>query len=138
VEEKESVAERGKRVLEQEAAADAVAARKFDPARLMARADEIQIIKDPVLGEIKYTVLTTQDMFEIATCTSAVEQTKQTLFRLLHKAYPELKSPDDILKLPAQTVVRLGEILEGTENFFQIPKRSTPGSKQTEMPNISA
>lgn len=136
--ENESAAERGKRVLEQEAAADAEAARKFDPAKLMAKADEIQSIEDPVLGEIKYTLLTTQDMFEIANCTSAVEQTKQTLFRLLQKAYPELKSPDDILKLPAQTVVRLGEILEGTDNFFQIPKRSTPGSKQTETLNTSA
>lgn len=135
--ENESAVERGKRVLEQEAAADAEAARKFDPARLMTEADEIQIVKDPALGEIKYTVLTTQDMFEIAQCVGPVEQTKQTLFRLLHKAYPEIKSPDDILKFPAQTVVRLGEIIEGAENFFQIPKRSTPGSKPTGTPNTS-
>jgi hypothetical protein len=135
---KEGPAARGKRILEEEAAAEAEAAKAFDPLKLIANVEEIQTTKDPILGEIKYTVLTTQDMFEIAGYSTPVEQTKQTLFRLLHKAYPDLKTPDDILKLPAQTVVRLGEILEGPDNFFQIPRRSRTGSKTTETPKQSA
>lgn len=126
---KESPAERGKRILEEEAATDREAAKKFDPVKLIANADQIQIIKDPVLGEVKYTVLTTQDMFDISALTTPIDQTKEILYRLLHKAYPDIKSPEDILKLPAKTVTRLGEIVAGIENFFQLPKSSTVGSK---------
>jgi hypothetical protein len=138
VKEEGGPAARGRRILEEEAAADAEATKKFDPRKLIANAEQVLTIKDSVLGEIKYTVLTTQDMFEIAQSKTGVEQTEQTLYRLLHKAYPDLKSPDDILKLPAQTVVRLGEVLEGAENFFQIPRRSKAGSKPTETSNTSA
>jgi hypothetical protein len=133
--EAESPAKRGKRILEEEAAAEAEIAKTFDPIKLIADADKIQEIKDPILGLVKYTVLTTEDMFAIGKCATPSDQTKETMYRLLRKAYPELKSPDDILKLPAQTVVRLGEIIEGPDNFFQIPRYSLPGSKPTETPN---
>lgn len=135
---KEGAAARGKRILDRIDAQERETAKKFDPAKLIEDSARILTVQDPVLGEIKYTVLTTQNMFEISECTTAVERTKQTMFRLLHKAYPKLKSPDDILKLPAQTVVRLGEILDGSDNFFQIPKLSKPGSTQTKTPNTSA
>jgi hypothetical protein len=133
----ESPAERGKRILTEETVKDAAAAEAFDPIRLIRDADKIQTINDSILGTVKYTVLTTEDMFAIGKCTTPVDQTKETMFRLLHKAYPELKSPDDILKLPAATVVRLGEIIDGKDNFFQIPKYSLPGSMQTSLPNSS-
>ena len=127
--EPESPVERGKKILEEEATADAEAARKFNPAKLIMDAAQIQTIKDPVLGEVKYTVLTTNDMFELSQYTTPIDQTKQTLYLLLHKAYPEIETPNDILKLPAKTVIRLGEIIAGPDNFFQLPKSSTLGLK---------
>jgi hypothetical protein len=133
---KESPAERGKRILEDEVAKDAEVSKMFDPVQLIADSAKIRIIKDPVLGEVKFTVLTTEDMLAIsAQSDDVVAQTKEIFFRLLHKAYPDLKSPDDIGRLPATTLTRLSEILGASENFFQIPKTSKHGSKKTLKPS---
>lgn len=134
----ESPAERGKKLFEKEDAEQREIAKKFDPVKLIEDSQRIRTIKDPVLGEVKYTLLTAQDLFEISEVKAVDAQTKIIFFKLFHKAYPGLKCPDDIGKLPAETLTRLSEILWGKDNFFGIPKTFQSGSKQTTPQNASA
>jgi hypothetical protein len=131
---KEGPAERGKRILERIDAEEREIAKKFDPVQLIEESEKIRVIKDPVLGDIKFTPLTTKDLFELSKVQGQYEQTTEIFYRLLRKAYPKLKGPDDIGKLPAQKLTRLSEILVAKENFFQIPKTLQRGSNVTTPP----
>jgi hypothetical protein len=133
--EKEGVAARGKRILDRIDAEERETAKKFDPALLVEESEKIQTIHDAVLGEVKFTPLTTKDLFELSKVQGEYEQTTEIFFRLFRKAYPKLKSPDDIGKLPGDKLTRLSELLNSKENFFQIPRKFQRGSNATTSPS---
>lgn len=133
--EKESPAARGKRILDRIEAEEAETAKKFDPAQLIEDSERVHVIKDPVLGEVKFTPLTTKDLFELSKIQGEYEQTTEIFFRLFRKAFPKLKSPEDIGKLPGDKLTRLSELLNSKENFFQIPRKLRHGSNATTQRN---
>lgn len=124
-----SPAEVGKEIFEKEEQKDRELAKKFSPQKILEDAKQIRTRKDPVLGELKYTVLTTGDLLALSKITDEWERARSTIFRLLHKAYPELKEEKDVDNFPGTVTTRLCEVIAGPENFFQIPQISTVGSK---------
>jgi len=131
-------AEVGRELFEKEEAAEREIAKKFDPRRILEKARTIKIIKDPVLGELKYTVLAAKDFWELNKLPDEWERTRKTIFLLLHKAYPELKSETDLDDFPPEEITRLCELIASPENFFHLPQTSTPGSAKTKTPKSSA
>jgi hypothetical protein len=127
-------AERGRELFEKEDAEDREVAKKFDPKDILAKASKVRKVRDPVLGEIKYTVLTTGDLFEVNRIEDKEGKARAILFRMLRKAYPELKE-DDINEFPMDVTTRLLQVLMSGENFFQIPQVSNAGSKSTSTPS---
>ena len=132
-----SPAETGRELFEKEEAADRELAKKFDPKRILQKAGEIRTLEDPVLGEIKYTILTTGDLFKLDKIAEKEERARMTIFLLLHKAYPDMKE-QDIDGFPGDTTTRLCELIASPENFFQIPQVSRTGSESTNTPNSLA
>ena len=132
-----SPAETGRELFEKEEAAERQLAKKFDPKRILQKANEIRTLDDPVLGEIKYTILTTGDLFKLDKITDKEERARMTIFLLLHKAYPDMKE-QDIDGFPGDTTTRLCELIASPENFFQIPQVSKTGSESTNTPNSLA
>jgi hypothetical protein len=126
----ESPAEKGKRLFEKEEAVDIEAANKFDPKKILSKADEIRKIMDPILGEISYTVLTTGDVFEVNKIEDKEAKAKAILFRLLRKAYPDLKE-GDIDRFPMDVTTRLLQLLMSDDIFFQTPQQLKSGSEST-------
>lgn len=133
--EKEGPAARGKRILDRLDAEEKEIAKKFDPVQLVEDSEKIKTIQDPVLGEVRFTPLTTKDLFELNKIQGEYEQTTEIFYRLLRKAYPKLKGPDDIGKFPGDKLTRLSELLSSKENFFQIPRKFQRGSNATTMPS---
>ena len=133
-----SPAEVGKEIFEKEEQEDRELAKKFSPQKILEDAKEIHILNDRVLGEVKYTVLTTGDLLAMNKLTDEWERTRSTIFRLLHKAYPELKEEKDVDNFPGHVTTRLCELIADPENFFQIPQVSTNGSELTKKRKSSA
>jgi hypothetical protein len=125
-----SPAEKGRELFEKEDTADNGLARKFDPKKILEKANETKTLNDPVLGEVKYTILTTGDLFKLDKITEKEERARMTIFLLLHKAYPDLKK-EDIDEFPAEVTTRLCELIADPGNFFQIPQVSKAGSEST-------
>ena len=123
-----SPAEVGKELFEKEEQKDREVAKKFSPQKILEDAKEIRILNDPVLGEVKYTILATGDLFAMKKITDEWERARSMIFRLLHKAYPELKEEKDVDNFPGHVTTRLCELIADPENFFQIPQVSMPGS----------
>ena len=132
-----SPAETGRELFEKEEAAERQLAKKFDPKRILQKANEIRTLDDPVLGEVKYTILTTGDLFKLDKIADKEERARMTIFLLLHKAYRDMKE-EDIDGFPGDTTTRLCELIASPENFFQIPQASKTGSESTNTPNSLA
>jgi hypothetical protein len=132
-----SPAETGREIFEKEDAADRELAKRFDPKRILQKASEIRTLDDPVLGNIKYTILTTGDLFKLDKISDKEERARMTIFLLLHKAYPDMKE-QDIDGFPGEVTTRLCELIAGPDNFFQIPQVSKTGSESTITPNSLA
>jgi hypothetical protein len=128
-----SPAEKGRELFEKEEAADRETAKKFDPKDIMKKAAKVRTVMDSVLGEIKYTLLTTGDLFEINKIEDKEGRARAILFRLLRKAYPELKE-EDIDEFPMEVTTRLLELLM-PKDFFQTPQLSKTGSGLTQTPS---
>ena len=126
---------RGKRILDKLDAEEKETAKKFDPVRLIEDIEKIHVISDSVLGEVKFTPLTTKDLFELNKIEGEYERTTELFYRLLRKAYPQLKGPEDIGKLPGDKLTRLSELLNSKENFFQIPRKFQRGSNAATSPS---
>jgi hypothetical protein len=135
---KKSPAEVGRELFEKEEAAEREIAKKFDPRQILEKAREIKTIKDPLLGEVKYTTLPAKDLWELNKISDEWERTRKMIFLLLHKAYPELKSEKDLDDFPAEELTRLCELIASPANFFHLPQTSTPGSTKTKTPKSSA
>jgi hypothetical protein len=135
---KKSPADVGRELFEKEEATDREAAKKFDPRRILEKAREIRTIKDPVLGELKYTPLAAKDLWELNKLSDEWERTRKTIFLLLHKAYPELKSEKDLDDFPGEELTRLCELIASPENFFHLPQTSMLGSVKTKTRKSSA
>jgi hypothetical protein len=135
---KKSPAEVGRELFEKEEAAEREIAKKFDPRRILEKAREIRTIKDPVLGEVKYTTLPAKDLWELNKISDEWERTRKMIFLLLHKPYPELKSEKDLDDFPAEELTRLCELIASPENFFYLPQTLKPGSTKTKTPKSSA
>jgi hypothetical protein len=133
-----SPAEVGKELFEKEEQKDREVAKKFSPQKILEDAKAIRVLNDPVLGEVKYTVLTTGDLLAMNKITDEWERARSTIFRLLHKAYPELKEEKDVDNFPGHVTTRLCELIADPENFFQIPQASTNGSQSTKKRKSSA
>jgi len=125
-----SPAEKGRELFEKEEAGDRELAKKFDPKKILEKANEIKTLDDPVLGKVKYTILTTGDLFKLDKITEKEDRARMTIFLLLHKAYPDLKK-EDIDEFPAEVTTRLCELIADPDNFFQIPQVSKTGSEST-------
>jgi hypothetical protein len=134
---KKSPVEVGRELFEKEEAAEREAGKKFDPRRILEKAREIKTIKDSVLGEVKYSLLSVKELWELNKISDEWERTRKMIFLLLHKAYPELKSEKDLDDFPAQEMTRLCELIASPENFFHLPQTSTPGSAKTKTPKSS-
>ena len=134
---KKSPAEVGRELFEKEEAAEREIAKKFDPRRILEKAREIRTIKDPVLGEVKYTTLPAKDLWELNKISDEWERTRKMIFLLLHKAYPELKSEKDLDDFPAEELTRLCELIASPENFFHLPQTLKAGSTKTKTPKSS-
>jgi len=132
-----SPAETGRELFEKEEAAERELAKKFDPKKILQKANEIRTLDDPVLGEIKYTILTTGDLFKLDKIADKEERARMTIFLLLHKAYPDMKE-QDIDGFPGDTTTRLCELIASPENFLKIPQASRTGSESTNTPNSLA
>jgi len=126
---------RGKRILDRLDAEEKETAKKFDPVRLIEDIERVHVISDSVLGEVKFTPLTTKDLFELNKIEGEYERTTELFYRLLRKAYPQLKGPEDIGKLPGDKLTRLSELLNSKENFFQIPRKFQRGSNAATSPS---
>ena len=126
-----SPAEVGKEIFEKEEQENRELAKKFSPQKILEDAKEIRTLNDRVLGEVKYTVLTTGDLLAMNKITDEWERARSTIFRLLHKAYPELKEEKDVDNFPGTVTTRLCELIAAPENFFQIPQASMNGSQST-------
>jgi hypothetical protein len=135
---RKSPAEVGRELFEKEETAEREIAKKFDPTRILEKAREIRTIKDPVLGEVKYTTLPAKDLWELNKISDEWERTRKMIFLLLHKAYPELKSEKDLDDFPAEELTRLCELIASPENFFYLPQTLKPGSTKTKTPKSSA
>jgi hypothetical protein len=135
---KKTPADVGRELFEKEEAAEREIAKKFDPRRILEKAREIRTIKDPVLGEVKYTTLPAKDLWELNKISDEWERTRKMIFLLLHKAYPELKSEKDLDDFPAEELTRLCELIASPENFFYLPQTLKAGSAKTKMPKSSA
>jgi hypothetical protein len=134
---KKTPADVGRELFEKEEAAEREIAKKFDPRRILEKAREIRTIKDPVLGEVKYTTLPAKDLWELNKISDEWERTRKMIFVLLHKAYPELKSEKDLDDFPAEELTRLCELIASPENFFHLPQTSTLGSAKTKTAKSS-
>jgi hypothetical protein len=134
---KKTPADVGRELFEKEEAAEREIAEKFDPRRILEKAREIRTIKDPVLGEVKYTTLPAKDLWELNKISDEWERTRKMIFLLLHKAYPELKSEKDLDDFPAEELTRLCELIASPENFFHLPQTSTLGSAKTKTAKSS-
>jgi hypothetical protein len=126
-----SPAEKGKELFEKEEVEEQEIAKKFDPKKILEKANEIKTINDPVLGEVKYTVLTTGDLLKLSKVTDEWERARMTIFLLLHKAYPDLKDEKDIDGFPGGDITRLCNLIASPDNFFQIPQPPKSGSNAT-------
>jgi hypothetical protein len=135
---KKSPADVGRELFEKEEAAEREIAKKFDPRRILEKAREIRTIKDPVLGEVKYTTLPAKDLWELNKISDEWERTRKMIFLLLHKAYPELKSEKDLDDFPAEELTRLCELIASPDNFFHLPQILKSGSTKTKTPKSSA
>jgi hypothetical protein len=133
----ESPAERGKRVIEKGEAKEREIAKKFDPKEIIRKASELRTVFDSQLGEIKYTVLTTGDLFDLNKIENKDARARAMLFKLLHKAYPELKE-EDIDRFPMDVATRLLNLLTNQTDFLQPEKTSTVGSESTPKHNVLA
>lgn len=133
-----SPAEVGKELFEKEEQQDRELAKKFSPQKILEDAKAIHVLNDSVLGEVKYTILTTGDFFAMNKITDEWERARSTIFRLLHKAYPELKAEQDLDNFPGHVTTRLCELIADPENFFQIPQASMNGSELTKKRKSSA
>ena len=133
-----SPAEVGKELFEKEEERDRKLAKKFSPQKILEDAKAIRVLNDSVLGEVKYTVLTTGDLLAMNKITDEWERARSTIFRLLHKAYPELKEEKEVDNFPGTVTTRLCVLIAGPENFFQIPQVSMNGSKSMKKRKSSA
>jgi len=107
----------------------AVAAKRFDPAVVLADAKKVHVLVDPELGEVKYGKLSKREFDELqAAGDGDVERAYKMVFLMLHKGYPEL-SKDEFEALPFEVVARLSEAFASKLTGFlrSTPKKSLPG-----------
>ena len=102
----------------------------FDPVQIIQDAQEIHILKDSKLGVIRYTPLTNEDLFAINKVQDKQARTREIIFRLLHKASPDLKVAD-IDKMPMSVTTRLLDLLVVDEDFLKTSAKLGIGSKPT-------
>jgi len=126
--------ERERELLRRIAEADAEEeknAKLFDPADLLKSVKAIRQKKIPGVGLVNYGVLSFDELLTIGKTEDKNEQAKITLFMMLSKAYPEIKK-EDIGKYPGTKVIRLLELLKGSDDNFLLAQKTSPsGSKQT-------
>lgn len=128
VDEKEKIEQYQKEIQKFEAK-QAEKAEIFDPVQIIKDAGEIHILKDPKLGTIRYTPLTNEDLFAINKIPDKQAKTREMIFRLLHKASPELKAVD-VDKMPMAITTRLLELLVVDEDFLKTSEKLASGSRQ--------
>lgn len=102
----------------------------FDPVQVIKDAQEIHYLKDPKLGVIRYTPLTNEDLFALNKIPDKQARTREIIFRLLHKASPDLKV-QDVDKMPMATTTRLLDLLVVDEDFLKTSAKLASGSRPT-------
>ncbi len=115
----------------------AAAARIFDPAQLLERAQTIHEVIHPVLGKVRFGELTFEDSFEINKCKSDVERTELVAWLMMRKAYPDL-SRDFLKRMPLIEGAALIDYLVGQPAFLSPPKSSRRGSRRVRNRKTSA
>jgi hypothetical protein len=86
---------------------------KFDPSSLINR---IRTLNDPVLGEIKYGVLSVGELVELDKVEDPIERTKRTVQVMLGKAYPEV-TMEEVEKMDYDAVIYLMTVLSEASDF---------------------
>ena len=92
----------------------------FNPLKAIEDAGKIHTLKDKILGKVRYTPLSNEDMWAVTSIEDQKAKTTEILFRLLSKANPLLKK-EDLSKLPMTTSARLLTILLPNEEVAKKP-----------------
>ena len=130
----EDPAERGRKLFEEEEKQDQETAKQFDPKSLVTKSNEIRKVYHPELGEIKYTVLTARDLFEINKVEDKDARARTIVSRMLKKANPDLKE-EEINEWPQDDFTKVLETLMADKSFFQPKSSPSDGSKSTSTPS---
>lgn len=117
------MAEKYRTELEAYANEQAEAAKAFNPYELAKASNELRTVKDSVLGEVKYGIITLADLdiLQPLLQKAATEQEKSraTLWLALRKAYPEL-TLEEVQAFPLMEGARLTRLVLGASTDFQL------------------
>ena len=113
----------------EQAAGKAASAKLFDPAEVLASAKRVRTLVDPVLGKVRYGVLTKAEVETLQK--EEADNTRRAykmIFTMLRKGYPDLRL-EDLDEWPFETVTRLSELLSERFTSFLLltPKKSPVG-----------
>jgi hypothetical protein len=118
---KKTPAEVGRELFEKEEAAEREIAKKFDPKKILAAAQKIITVQDPVLGEVKFGGLSIADAFEINRTENEDEKGLKVVYFMLQKAYPDF-TWEEIKAFPFEKANRLIGIVGKQASFLRSPK----------------
>lgn len=130
------------RMAEQDEAKRRAAAKLFNPADLIRRANEIREFMHPTLGKIRFGELTLQDSEVLRQCKTDADKTAMALYLMLKKAYPEMPTftPENIGgfygAFPMAEGAELLKFLSEQPSF--LPQDSASGSAAVEKHKKSA
>lgn len=102
--------ERLKEVAEKAKRLEAEKARLFNPDELVREAKKIRSLEDPILGTVKFRILTMKEMLELTRIQDESERALWMVHTMLKDAYPDL-TVEKLQELPASTAVRLMNLL---------------------------
>jgi len=126
---KESVVEKGKRILREHEEKKREIAKKFDPKQLVSK--DLQTVYDEELGEIRFGQLTLKDSLEVGKAKTDEERSLLVLYHMLRKAYPDI-TLEDVENFPLDAATRLMTLMSQNIGFLASPQTPSPiGSKQT-------
>jgi hypothetical protein len=109
----------------EQAAAKTEAAKKFDPKALAESTRKIQVLDDPDLGEIRYGLLTDEEVrsLHLAEISDDGEKAARVIHAMLQKADPTF-SYEDFKALPFDVKGVLTVVMAGTfSRFLRIQQR---------------
>lgn len=107
----------------------AAVGKRFDPKVVLADANAVHVLVDPVLGEVKYGKLSKREFDELQTSKDGeVERAYKMVFLMLRKGYPGL-TREEFEQMPFEVIARLSEAFAAKlTGFLQSkPKKSVSG-----------